>query len=646
MKNVILSSLLLSSLHLFAQSAVSYYPITIPARDGKSLAADLYASDTTVSKPVILVQTPYNKNLYRIAINIPPEAGGSAFPYDSLHYNYVVLDWRGFYGSKSAAVAGYDRGLDGYDAVEWIAAQRWCNGRVGTWGPSALGAIQFMTAKHHPPHLVCSVPLVKDFKTKYTDFYYGGDYRREHVTTLQALGLTDTTLILAHPTSDLTWQAAERLSDYPDSIAVPMLLISGWYDHFPDDVIRAFDDLRRESDPSVRTRHRLMMGPWMHEGVGKLKQGVLEYPNAVGSGDSVALRFFDYYLREIANGYDTQPNVRYYQMGTNEWHATDDWYSLCRAADTLSLYLSEEQSLSEIAPASGTGADTILFDPRNPSPTIGGARLVPPGESVPAGPQDQHDSVESRGDVLVYSTPPLTGDLTVDGGMRVELFVSSDRFDTDFSVRLCDLYPDGRSILMTQGIRRMRFRNGFRPQDTSGIVPFQVYPVTVDLQNIALTFLKGHRIRIDVSSSDHPQYDVNPNTGDRLYTPGSLLVATNQVHRSAIYPSRLLLPLLAIGSSQVEGEGDRAGAGLAIGEGYPEPFSSSATFPFFLPKQAHCSLELFDLLGNRRRVLIEEEFDAGGHEVRIDGIDLPAGAYIIRLQAGGMGVQKIVQVVR
>ena len=162
-----------------AEAQLRYTPIAIPTRDGKTLAADLYTSDTTVKRPTILIQTPYNKLYYRLATVIPPEAGGSLFPLDTLHYNYVTVDWRGFYGSKSAAVPNYDRGLDGYDAVEWIASQPWSDGKVGTWGASALGQIQFLTAKHRPPHLVCSVPLVKDFKTKYTDFYYGGVYRKE-----------------------------------------------------------------------------------------------------------------------------------------------------------------------------------------------------------------------------------------------------------------------------------------------------------------------------------------------------------------------------------------------------------------------------------------------------------------------------------
>ena len=225
----------------FANAQTRHRAISIPTRDGKVLAADLYSTDTTVKRPTILVQTPYNKAFYRIAVNIPAQAGASMFPWDTANYNYVVLDWRGFNGSAGVAVTGYDRGLDGYDAVEWIATQPWSNQKVGTWGTSALGLIQFQMARHHPPHLVCAVPLAKDFKTKYTDFYYGGEYRKEHVESLESLGLASSALILARPTYDVTWKAIESGTDYADEIQIPMLSISGWYDHFPDDIFRAFD---------------------------------------------------------------------------------------------------------------------------------------------------------------------------------------------------------------------------------------------------------------------------------------------------------------------------------------------------------------------------------------------------------------------
>ncbi|MFA5817267.1 MAG: CocE/NonD family hydrolase, partial [Bacteroidales bacterium] len=314
-----------------------YTPIAIPMRDGKFLAADLYSIDTTMAKPVILIQTPYNKNRYRDRVGVP-EAGGSPFPYDSVNYTYVVVDWRGRFGSKDAEVPGYDLGLDGYDCVEWIVRQRWCNGKVGLWGSSALGQIQFLTAKHQPPHLVCAVPLVRDYKTNYEDYFYGGVYRKEHVESLALLGFVSTQLILSHPSEDLFWQILEMNSDYPESINVPMLLIGGWYDHFPDEVMRAFDELRTRSDPAVRQKHKLMIGPWLHMELGKLQQGGLEYPNAVSVHDSAAMQFFDYYLRGIQNGYEQQPVVRYYQMGSNGWQSTGDWNSLSTSIDTLYLH--------------------------------------------------------------------------------------------------------------------------------------------------------------------------------------------------------------------------------------------------------------------------------------------------------------------
>ncbi|MBS1910574.1 MAG: CocE/NonD family hydrolase [Bacteroidetes bacterium] len=619
-----------------AQSATRYIPISIPTRDGKTLAADLYSTDTSVARPTILVQTPYNKNYYRLAINIPPQAGGSAFPWDSAHYNYVVLDWRGFYGSTSADVAGYDRGLDGYDAVEWIASQSWCNQKVGTWGASALGAIQFMTAKHHPPHLVCSVPLVKDFKTKYTDDFCGGVFRKEHIETLQTLGLTSVALVLAHPTDDITWQVAERTTDYPDSIAVPMLLISGWFDHFPDDVIRAYYDLRARSAEPVRTRHRLIMGPWMHEGVGKAQQGVLTFANAAGISDTAALHFFDYFMRGIANGYENEPDIRYYQMGTNEWRATQDWYALAQQSDTMRLYLITDGVLRTALPPGLFPPDTVRYDPRNPSPTYGGSRLVVPGTYAPAGPQDVTDTVEGRSDVLIYTTAPAIEPIEIQGGVTISLSAGSDRTDTDYGVRLCDVDANGRSILLTQGIQRLRFRNGVAPKDTAAGTPGTVYTVNVVLQNIAHTIMPGHRLRIDITGSNFPAYDLNPNTGGPLYKSGDTLVATNVVHCDGQGISSMSFPV----ARKTTAVPVVASDGTELGEATPNPFNGSTSIGFTLAHAAHVRVAVYDMLGNQVAELLNEARDAGPAQVlwQPSGA-VPAGAYICRLYVGDRVMQ-------
>jgi len=623
----LLLGICLSTLSATAQTLHPYLPIQVPTRDGKVLSADLYTTDTTLPRPVILIQTPYNKNFYRLSVNIPPEAGGSPFPFDS-NYNYVTLDWRGFYGSKDAAVSGYDRGLDGYDAVEWIASQTWCDGKVGTWGPSALGTIQFQTAEHHPPHLVCSVPLVKDFKGKYTDYYYGGVYRKEHTESLQTLGFVSTALILAHPTNDIYFRLFEASTDAADSIAVPMLLISGWFDHYPDDVIRAYGDLRAKSDPAVRGQHRLMMGPWLHSGVDKSQQGALEYPDVEGAASAAALQFFDYYLRGIANGYDSEPNVRYYQMGSNVWRSADGWETI--PTTQVQLSLAADGTLTEGFP-SGGGIDQFQSDPRNPVPAIGGSRFVIPiiGGDVPVGPQDQRQEVESRSDVLLYTTDELTEDLAIDGPVTVDLYVSSDRTDTDIDVRLCDVYPDGRSMLITHGIRRLRFRDGYTPQDTMIGTPGQIYPLRVELQNLAMTWVKGHRLRIIVSSSAYPHFDLNLNNGGEMYVAGDTLVATNTIYHSAQFPSAINLPVVA-GTS-----GFARDAAMSFHTVAPNPFDRSTSFRFRLDGRERVTLAIFDLLGKEVARPFDGELDPGDHSIPFSADGLSDGTYLYRLTVSG-----------
>ena len=540
MKSCLAGILLLASLSLAAADpSLTWTALSIPTRDGKTLAADLYYADTAPqSKPVILIQTPYNKNYYRTGD--PSGLGGKKFPTDA-HYNYVVVDWRGFFGSTGADVPGYDRGLDGFDCVEWIAAQPWCDGKVGTWGSSALGVIQYLTARRHPPHLACITPQVKDFQTLYENYYYGGDYRKEHVESLERLGFFSASAILAHPTLDAAWRTAAANSAMAADIGVPALVVGGWYDHFPTDVLRSFEDLRTGSAPAVRGQHRLILGPWLHTGVGESQQGVLEYPDATDLY-STEIRFWDYTLRGVPNGWDQEPVVTYYQMGENAWRTAPSWAGIPRIEK--SLYLQPGGGLSEALPPGGSLPDSFLYDPDDPTPALGGSRFDPFDPSVLTGPQDLSQAIETRPDVRVYTTPVLEQDLRVNGALRVELFVSSNRTDTDFCVRLTDVYPDGRSLIMTQGIRRMRFRNS--PSTEEFMTPGQIYPVTVDLQDLALTFLSGHKLRVDVCSADYPHFDKNRNDGGPMYTVGPSYSALNAVYHDAIRPSRIVFQTPAV----------------------------------------------------------------------------------------------------
>lgn len=525
-----------------AQSdALTYTAITIPMRDSNNLAADLwYSPPAPTAKPVILIQTPYNRKLYRLGI-IPGYAGGSLFPVNT-NYNYVIVDWRGFYGSAGAAMPGYNRGLDGYDCTEWIAAQPWSNGRVGTWGSSALGLIQFQTAFQHPPHLVCCNIQVRYFQTRYDDYYYGGDYRKEQTESIASLGLIDPSLILTHPDYDTYWKTVEAVTDTPEKMAVPALLVGGWFDHTPDTVLQAFAELQTRSDTAVRSQHRLIFGPWTHSGVGEMAQGVLDFSNTTNLF-ATEIQFWDYQLRGLTNnGWADQPVVQFYQGGENIWVDNRSWSGGATWTDTprtaRTLYFHAGGQLTTDPPTNPETADGFAYDPNDPTPSFGGARFTPLDPTTPDGPQDESTNIETRADVLVYSTPVLTNDLRLNAtNLLVTLYAASDRTDTDFAVRLTDVDPAGHSLILVQGIRRARFRDSLSTE--SLLTPGVVYAFPVQIQNLAWTFRAGHRLRLVVSSADYPMYDRNLNDGGPMYTNGTPLVAHNSIYHDSLHLSRL-----------------------------------------------------------------------------------------------------------
>ena len=624
-KYIIFIGLLIS---VTAYAQYSYIPMSIQMRDDKYLAADLYTIDTLVPKPMVLIQTPYNKFWYRFFIGSPEWQ----IPFDSINYNYLVVDWRGFYGSAPAESLGYDRGLDGYDLVEFIASQQWSNGEIGTWGASALGVIQFMTAKHRPPHLTCCVPRVSDYKTAYTDYYYGGDYLKELSQMRDSLGFVPESLILAHYKYDTFWIIVEMLTDYPESINVPMLLVTGWYDHNDDAPLNAFHALRDTSDPAVRDKHKFSVGPWTHSGVGRLQQGELTYPNAVDSLRAISLRMFDYYLRGIQNGYENEPVMRYYQMGENVWNTTNDWYTESDRTDTL--YLNEDGVLSLDPPAISNPPDSLLFNPRDPSPSIGGNRFNPFDPSVIVGPRDQQDSVEARSDVVIYTTSVLTEPLIVKGNIQVKLYVSSDCEDTDMSVRITDVYPDGRSMLITEGIRRMRFRNTYTNEEL--MVPGDTYSVFVELKNVAYTFLPNHQVRVIISSSDYPIYDINLNNGDSLYVPGDTVVATNK-----IYHEPNILSLVILKTKTPAGIQETIRTHNITFTVSRIVFRTHVNFEVFLLDASPVELNLFDVSGRKVKTLMHKNLPAGQHQCDFNAAALPAGVYFAHLAVENLPVKTL-----
>jgi len=513
----------------------------IPMRDSKFLAADCHMADTsgTTQYPVILIQTPYNRLLYRFGMPMGIGTNLAASP-----YAFVIVDWRGFYGSVSAAVAQPNRGQDGYDVIEWITNQPWSNGKVGTWGPSALGKIQFMTAREQHSAHVCAAPLVAAPQYKYQEYYPGGVYRKEYVDQLDALGYGMSSTLLANPHYNALWAYMENTTNYPSEIEIPVFMVAGWYDHNIQLMLDFFQGLHLQSPISVRDKHKILIGPWAHGGfgtaqVGTGQQGELFFPEAAGWSDSLALRFFDFYLRDISNSWENEPVVRYFMSGPMTWQTASNIPELQLPSDTL--YFQHNGDLQAEFPTQPNLVRIYDYNPADPSPTIGGMTLR---QDLLQGPYDQSPVVESRSDILVFSSEVLSQAVTVKGKIKIHLFISSNRKDTDFSIRLTDVYPDQRSILLREGIIRARFRNGYTVNDTVFMQSGQMYQVVVELDHLAHTFMPGHKIRINVSSSNYPRYDNNLNNGGTMYVPGDTLVATNTLYCNSTNASFVTIPMI------------------------------------------------------------------------------------------------------
>lgn len=628
---------------LSAQAITPSQVDSIPMRDGKKLAADVYLSPNNPQAPTILIQTPYLRVLYQVS-GLPLGIGQSMA---NCQYNIVIVDWRCFGGSAAACVAQPDRGKDGYDCVQWIASQSWSDGQVGTWGPSALGRVQFLTAVENPPALKCIVPLVAGPQYDYLEYYPGGVLRTEYLEQLDALGFGMSALVMptTNQTNSYIWQYLETTTDYPDSILVPTFMIGGWYDHTIEHMLSFFSELQTQSPANVQNEHRLLMGPWVHGGhgsaqVGSTVQGQLSYANATHWNDSLAMLFFDYHLRSIANGWNNTPKIQYYQMGQDQWMNTATWPP--PGLSNFNLYLHTDSTMDIIAPTASSGSRTFTYNPLDPSPSTGGALLR---TDLNQGPYDQAGPVESRNDILTFTTAALPQDVVMKGSVQAHLKISSDHKDTDFDIRLTDVYPDGRSMLVQTGTRRMRFRNGYTAADTAVMTPNTVYDCVIDLASSCITFLAGHKIRIDITSSNYPQYNRNDNSGGILYpgtppSPDSLLnpqTTVNTVYTNATNTSYVSFPLVSYPSAVVCNSCDETlPFVLNI---LPNPSGANAQLAITLQSEETLSLSLYDVTGKLSWQSGNTSYHKGSQYVALPA-QLPAGMYFLRA-ASPKGVQSI-----
>jgi putative CocE/NonD family hydrolase len=546
-------------------------------RDGVLLNTKIFLPDHSVwgpgPYPAIVERTPYG-------IGRPDALPAEGFPEPVFYgYAYVQQDLRGRFYSEGVDRLFYDEGQDGYDAVEWIASQQWCNGKVGAYGGSARGIATYLMASENPPHLVaCYVSVAS--ANLYNDVVFDGgalrmvdsimwamerveglsidhmkkvvpqsqwdlipmlkEHCREILSQMHAydsidypyrpvdsdlymhlpLKYFDQSLsilqpwideILSHPEED---EFRNHL-DVVEKIDVPIMHVGGWYDFFSRSTVDAFVKLLE------RGNQKLIIAPGTH-----FDLGALPYASF--------LRWFDYWLKDIDNGIMNEPAVTYYRLGADDWQNASNWVP--EGSKYIKGYLHSNGVLNIIPCASGEEFDRYIYDPANPVLTYGGRNLM-----FTSGALDQRPVEKGRTDILLYRSEALGEDVEITGSIKIVLSVSSNCTDTDFTAKLIDVYPNGNATLVLDNIIRARYRESMEKPVL--MQPGSIYRIKLNLGDISYVFKAGHRIQLDVSSSNFPKYDRNLNTGETLYTQTQFNIAENTIIHNSTHPSYVIFPI-------------------------------------------------------------------------------------------------------
>jgi len=580
------------------QGAQVEFDVPATMRDGITLRANIYRPAVEGSYPVLLTRLPYGKDF--------PLGTSVLDPVQAARRGYIVVvqDTRGRFSSEGQWYPLRDEGPDSYDSVEWAAALAGSNGKVGMYGASYFGFTQWAGAVQRPPHLTSLFPHVAWADPHDGVFSRGGALelglqggwlletgidtvlRRERGNPDPRVAFGKLTA-LAHEIdqliedgyqslplkafepfrrTDLGQSFFDGLEDpFAPSYAAPSTILGhhaqvqtptyntgGWYDIFLAGTIRNYQEMRAKGATPEARQSRLLIGPWSHSNAGHTVGDV-----AFGYGAAAALmnlqmdlmslqlRWFDRWLKGIENGVEKEPPIRIFVMGENVWRDEQEW-PLARAVPTP-FYLQSgghantlegDGALSLEGPGDGS-ADRFVYEPLNPVPTLGGSLLMP--AIYRPGPRDQRP-VEARPDVLVYTSAPLERDLEVTGPVTVTLWAVSSAPDTDFVARLVDVHPDGFARNLTDGILRARYRHSLAAPEL--LEAGRAYEFTIDLWATSNLFKAGHRIRLDITSSNFPRWDRNLNTGHQIGTDAEVQSATQTILHDREHPSCVLLPVI------------------------------------------------------------------------------------------------------
>ena len=566
-----------------------YYPIScdmgvkVPMRDGTLLSTDIYRPQQQNKVPVVLVRTPYNKN--------DESEVEAAIYFATRGYAAVVQDCRGRYDSDGEWEPFVNEPTDSYDTQTWCGTQPWSNGKVGTRGASYVALTQIISAPLRNPYLKAMAPNV-GFSNLYHNWVYtGGAFqlafnlrwgavqmsartdqvrylwmpREQHFEQLfQQLPLNNTGLNtdqrydfyqewIRQSAYGPYWESLGNVEKDYSQFDVPSYGLGGWYDVFLQGTLNNIMGVKEHGySETARRAQKVLIGPWTHntgDHGSERCTGEMDFgPEVLCDLRAEECRWYDYWLKGIDNGIAEEPPVRVFVMGTNRWKTADDWpipgtrflsYFLHSAGNAAS---NRGDGSLDTTPARTEPHDSFLYDPADPVPTVGGSTCCSEDVTpVSMGPRDQRP-VQWRADVLVYTSSPLTSALEVAGPIKVVLWAASSAPDTDFTAKLVDVYPDGRAINIAQGIIRARYRNSF--SEPALMTPGTIYKFEIDCWSSANCFLPGHCIRVEISSSNFPQFDRNPNTGHDFGVDDKLEVAIQKVFHDAERPTQIVLPVI------------------------------------------------------------------------------------------------------
>ncbi len=549
--------------------------VMLPMRDGVHLATDVWLPPQGERFPTLLLRTIYNKQ--------QPLVVSWARYFVEAGYAVVLQDSRGRFNSDGQFDPYTCEPADGYDTQEWIGRQSWCDGNLGMFGLSYSGYTQTISAPlrsrfvkalapigsqqdnygHHRVDGVAQPAVLFNFinlvgRTTHRDAVVQLDRERllRRLPLISALDdiVGDMPLFrraIEHETYDDYW-AGHSLRERYREVETPAYFMTGWYDALAHETFKLYAGWRTQArSESARRQTRLLVGPWAHvQGPWWIKdlgeQGefgdVTLGPDANIDLLGEHLRWYDRRLRNVDNGIDEEAPIRLFVMGANRWRSEHEW-PLARTRYT-DFYLHSGGSANTLdgdgrlqrEPSGETPPDRFVYDPADPVPTVGGQQMHPP-----FGPRDRR-GVERRADVLVYTSDPLERDLEVTGPVSATIYAATDAPDTDFTAALVDVYPDGRAIILCEGIRRGRLRASF--DQARPIQPGEVYEYPIDLWETGNVFKAGHRIRVEISSSNFPRNERNLNTGERPGFGAEMRAASQTVHHDAARPSRITLPVI------------------------------------------------------------------------------------------------------